>query len=420
MYIELDHALVPRKIEDINDNEDLPGRVQSQDEKNSRMDSYKVKKYDVERGNTQNVFLEFEKQKLDKKAESLQEWKKYGKYASGKTKDKPTEASENSTVDVRTCEPIIGPSEEVFYDEDFGFFSAIIACYNNHWILKTSPDDWWNVIAKTVAQAIDDNGDKEKVREFFIDHDEKKEIEIIVPHLATIDYSWLFDQFSTGIRENIKTPGYVDLMQANFSTTTPNQLISSQVMIMSSMQKYFTFSCGTRCGIPGVEMKGTKKDWEKLVDKTEALEKSLKAVIEDIELGDWFAKTANILKKLLDTYNGNPDKEWWSHILSWNMTYGSGSRNWWSGWMIDFLMAGEAQKIAHFKSGIVSVPLKIFENGGPTDTGLLVAGTVGYDVKEVEGSHAPVVEAKQSWTLLMPKGSPITPYLTSGEGKRVV
>ena len=37
---------------------------------------------------------------------------------------------------------------------------------------------------------------------------------------------------------------------------------------------------------------------------------------------------------------GNPDVEWWSHVLSWNETYGSGARSWWSGWMIDFLMAG--------------------------------------------------------------------------------
>ena len=39
------------------------------------------------------------------------------------------------------------------------------------------------------------------------------------------------------------------------------------------------------------------------------------------------------------------------------------------------------------------------------DTGTLVAGTVGYTVKE--GERAPIVEAKQGWALLLPKGSPI-------------
>ena len=43
---------------------------------------------------------------------------------------------------------VIGSEGEVFFDHDFGFFGAILACYNNHWVLKTSPDDWWNVIVR--------------------------------------------------------------------------------------------------------------------------------------------------------------------------------------------------------------------------------------------------------------------------------
>ena len=42
----------------------------------------------------------------------------------------------------------MGSDGEVFFDHDFGFFGAILACYNNHWVLKTSPDDWWNVIVR--------------------------------------------------------------------------------------------------------------------------------------------------------------------------------------------------------------------------------------------------------------------------------
>ena len=39
-----------------------------------------------------------------------------------------------------------GSEVEVFFDHDFGFFGAVLACYNNHLVLKNSPDDWWNVI----------------------------------------------------------------------------------------------------------------------------------------------------------------------------------------------------------------------------------------------------------------------------------
>ena len=62
--------------------------------------------------------------------------------------------------------------------------------------------------------------------------------------------------------------------------------------------------------------------------------------------------------------------------------------------------------------------MHIFEDGGPKDDGLLVAGTVGFTVKVDENYQAPVVEANQAWVLLLPRNSPITPYLTDGTMKR--
>merc|ERR1712114_34614 len=125
--------------------------------------------------------------------------------------------------------------------------------------------------------------------------------------------------------------------------------------------------------------------------------------MKEIRLGEGFSSTLTTLGKLVDTYKGNPDKKWWSHILDWNREYGSGARSWWSGWMIDFLMAGRPAGPRDFKSGVVSVPVKIYDVlSGPLveDTGKLVAGTVGYTVKE--GDRAPVVEAKHVWVLLLP------------------
>ena len=78
--------------------------------------------------------------------------------------------------------------------------------------------------------------------------------------------------------------------------------------------------------------------------------------------------------------------------------------------MIDFLMAGKAEEPKDFQSGVVSVPLQLIDKvEGIKDTGKLVAGTIGYTVKE--GGRAPVVEAKQGWVLLLPVASPITPRI---------
>jgi len=238
---------------------------------------------------------------------------------------------------------------------------------------------------------------------------EKETIEIRLPgKLDQVDYTWLFEQFSAQIKKAIKKPDYVDKMLANFSTTTPDQLISTQIMLMSSMQKYFNYTMLTSCGIPGVEMIGSLEDWLKLVDKTKNLQKMLEPIMSEIGLKKWFATTLNMLSKLVETFKGEPDKEWWGHILSWNILHGSGGRHWWDGWLIDFLGNGVSEFPKDFQSGIVSVPLNICDKyfGPPVeDTGELVAGTIGYTVEK--GDRAPVVQANQGWVLLLPKGSPV-------------
>merc|ERR1719369_90153 len=118
------------------------------------------------------------------------------------------------------------------------------------------------------------------VRKFFVTHEGKKEIIIDVgPTFSGLDYSWLFNQFSDQIKLNVKTPGYVDLIQADFSTTTPQQLITTQIMLMASVQKYFDYGMRTMCGIPGVDMVGSLSDWEKLVEKLDKLELLLKPIM---------------------------------------------------------------------------------------------------------------------------------------------
>ena len=98
--------------------------------------------------------------------------------------------------------------------------------------------------------------------------------------------------------------------------------------------------------------------------------------------------------------------------------YYSLGESWWDGWIITFVRPRGPLGLKDFQSGIVSVPVSISEDTEDIeDTGLLVAGTVGYTVDEDPGMFAPVVEAKQSWVLLLPKQSPITPYLTGKERK---
>lgn len=419
-YIELDHRLKPRKFEDINDNTELPDHKRDEASTKGdafgfgRKDSFLVSKYTIEKKNVQHLIPLIEKNKLNVKKKEDEMRKRYSAFDK-ESKEVKNEWKEEDEIRLEKLEPVLGPENEVYFDQDWGLFSAVLACYNNHWVLNTGPDDWWTVVNRRIASALDDHGDVEAVRNFFVDHEGKKQININVgPTLSNIDYSWLFTQFSSEIKRNIKTPGYVDLMQADFSTTSAQQLIISQIALMASVKKYFAFRFCTSCGIPGVEMKGTEKDWEMLIDKFNNLETLLYPILEHLKLDSWFTSTKLIFTNLLKTYKGQPDQEWWSHIVCWNKTYGSGSREWWSGWFPEFLgCENHPEGPNDFPSGLVTVPLQIEDqNNLPAvkDDGLLVAGTLGFTVS-TENNKIPIVEPHNTWSLLLPVNSPITPRL---------
>ena len=56
---------------------------------------------------------------------------------------------------------------------------------------------------------------------------------------------------------------------------------------MASLQKYFDYGFGTKCGIPGVEMTGSEEDWIRLAEKTKKLETLLTPIMDEIGLGKW-------------------------------------------------------------------------------------------------------------------------------------
>ena len=192
--------------------------------------------------------------------------------------------------------------------------------------MRTGPEDWWYTIIQTVALAIDKNSKSNEVRKFFVQHEGKKELRVKVGGGAllveNIDYTWLFDQFSQEIEENINVPEYVKQMTADFSTTTSIHKIVSQITIMTSVQEYFEYTLYSMCGIPAVEMKGTKEDWIRLGEKIKELRETLKPIAIAIGLGDtqygasWWDNLEEIAAKLLDTFNGYPDEDWWSRIIT--------------------------------------------------------------------------------------------------------
>jgi hypothetical protein len=325
------------------------------------------------------------------------------------------------TVEDRT--PMIGSKDEVYSQADVGFFESVLLAYTNHWNLRTSPDDWWFCVIKTISHHIDLYCDIPNVRKMFVNFEGKQDLMVEVtkaqgwPVFEDMDFSSFFNNIGLEIAKNVKVPEYVDGVTADFTTTTAIQKIVSQITLMSSVQAYFNFTLCGGCGIPAIEMKGTEDDWKKLLSKLKVLKTLLEPITDDIKLKEeWWSLVTKIFENLLETYRGQPDEDWWSRIMTYERPYGSGSYlssgpPRYSGWIVEFLKGAVGDDIGillgDFPSAIVTVPLGILDlETRVQDMSALVAGMVGVTVHESVGNDRVTVEPFQGWSLLLPKDSP--------------
>merc|ERR1712106_358749 len=295
---------------------------------------------------------------------------------------------------------VFGSDTEVFHgSDDKGFMSVVFEAYAKHLTLVTSPEDWWLTVVQRVAQAIDKNSGKETVRNHFVSHENKKELFVDINDIYDINELSFFSQISKMVEENIQDPGYVKNMQADFTTTTPLHGIVFNIAMMSSLQQFFEFGGGIACGIPQLEMKGTEGDWRRLLSKFSELRNSLAQISGDIGLPEqWWNSTQYVLGKLVETYQGAPDKDWWNQsIEKRSVSVGCGHETQWNGWFLkDFL----GLHISQVDSSLVSVPLTIEDNGIKTQA-VLVAGIAGFKL----GNNKTSIEAQHAWNFMLPPRS---------------
>ena len=77
-----------------------------------------------------------------------------------------------------------------------------------------------------------------------------------------------------------------------------------------------------------------------------ALGQILFPIWNEIGLSTWWMKIDNITNQLLQTYQGNPNKDWWSRIIT-KERFGSGGQ----------LNVQDAKHISDAPSGIVTVSM---------------------------------------------------------------
>ena len=331
-------------------------------------------------------------QRGEKQSELLEQWTRDNEVA----RDKRFKLGSDETV------------QTVQGRGDKGFFSTVKAAYNNHWVLKTRPEDWWISISQTIATKIDKHAKNPLVRQFFVSHEGKKKLTVEMgPSVHGINNEEFFQEMISQISSNINMPDYTTAMASDFSQSSPVDRIVNSIMLMFSFKEYFEYKTELGCGIPGVIMLGSEEDWKSLIDKLEQVEDLLKPIDQVLQMAKWFASSKAILKNLLETFRGNPDKDWWGRIMTVEY-FGSGLHTMLTGWFVQDFLGFHNEYFE--QSGVNVVPITLIDGlTKEEEEAALVAGVTGFTITEGEVTDGnvtfPTVQSALGWGLLMDPNS---------------
>lgn len=223
-----------------------------------------------------------------------------------------------------------------------GWVWAAFHAYSGHHHLTVRPEDIWFSILSQLNFYV--NAHAEELRDYFVAHEGRKELEVVdFGTIHSVDFGHLSQRMTHLIQENVKDPDLRTWIMPNWTTTTYDDVTVASVLMMGTLQKYFSYRMKLICGIPTVTLLGERADWEDILKRLDTLP----------ELGDEPAMFATLLRPVLRHFVASFDpepspavKDFWSKIA--HQTGGSGPY-FLSGWITAFCFWDEDGKSLYHK-----------------------------------------------------------------------
>lgn len=188
------------------------------------------------------------------------------------------------------------------------FFKIVVRAYAEHRPLVLSPDMMWVLVSQGFARYV--NAHPDQMRNQLVAHDGKMDLVVQSnKDLLSSDAEWekLISDFTAQINDNTKGD-IAQTITADFSTTGTTERIASQITLMETMKSYFDYVVHTlSCGIPTITLTGTPQDWQKVVEKTQQLEK--------YGVGDWTKNLIPILTEFVKASEGKANQVFWQGMV---------------------------------------------------------------------------------------------------------
>jgi hypothetical protein len=208
-------------------------------------------------------------------------------------------------------------------DEIHPLVLAVHAAFSEHRPLLLSPDIIWITLAQGFAQHI--NNHAETLRSRFVRHQGKQTLEVESDGIPQHSQQWseAVQQWALHIRDQVGADLY-QLLECNFSTTTPITRTASHIVMMDAFQQYFDYEIWCICGIPHITLLGTVEDWQSICDRVQ--------IMAQYELNWWTARLLPICREFIETVSGRPSLEFWRCIYKPQAVYGA---DLFTGWLAD-------------------------------------------------------------------------------------
>lgn len=190
------------------------------------------------------------------------------------------------------------------------FFQSMYRAYADHRPFELSPEALWLLICQGFSLHVNNNA--EELRHLFVDFEGKQTL-MASGNGISLDnpnspWESVFPQFTSQIAAYTGQE-LIDVLSADFSTSTPASRVASQITVMESMKAYFDYVI-TICGIPQVILHGTPDDWQSVIDRTEFL--------RQYKLDWWVDEMLPVLRKIKLASEGEVDKAFWRSMFKWH------------------------------------------------------------------------------------------------------
>lgn len=192
------------------------------------------------------------------------------------------------------------------------FIDCLYIAYSDHRRITITPDMIWLLICQGFSIHVNNN--VEKLRNKFVAFNDKKKLTVRTEHISnefikgSISSPWslAFPAMSDSISKYVKSDIH-NLYVQSFSTTTIAEKAAYEIALLDVMSGYFEYEYASACGIPEINIEGTKEDWLKIKNNLKQF--------KGYEIDNWINSLEPIVQQFVNASNNKIDQPFWSNIF---------------------------------------------------------------------------------------------------------